>query len=552
MLPFILAIVSGLLLIAALPPHDLWWCGWFALVPLLVAIGRSGYRRAGLLGWLAGTVTNLGAFHWLVPVMLNYSSLGIFSYLVMLGAALYQGVPLALWALLLRSGWTAQGWKRGFGLVTAVLAYPALEYFYPILFPWYLANTQHNVPSVLGLVEMGGCGLLSLLLVGVNLVLARLLWAALGQANSNCLWPARCSRRELTGMALGALFALAITVVYSEHRNSTLEELVVRSEKFEVGLVQPNHWIGEGSPMEDLFDYQKMTSELVESQSLDLVVWPESAVRTPPGLFLSSRGPGGSGEPGFPLDVQEIRQSSLQPGPDFAGDRAPSVERLSIQRGHKTPILFGTALLDTDPEAEEPVPGRAPTYNCAVLLDESGKVVGAAAKVKLLLFGETVPLASYFPSVYRLIPLASALLPGEGPTTLKLRQARLGVMICYEDILPWFHFSLARQNPQVLMNLTNDAWFGKTAEAEAHLALAKLRAVEGRVYLVRATSTGVSAVVDPLGRVVGRVEQDERATLKHKIALLDVRTGFERWGDSVAWLGLIWLVGFLLIRRTIR
>ena len=552
MLPFALAILSGLLLCAALPPYDAWWCGWFALVPLLLALQRATLQRAAILGLLAGSVTNLGAFYWLVPVMLNYSSLGFFSYPVMLGAAVYQGMPLALWAMVLRTGWAATGWKRGFGFVVTALAYPALEYFYPILFPWYLADTQHTVVSVLGLVEMGGCGLLSVLIVVVNLVLARLAVGASRQEETEHLWPAPCSARELTFLTLGTFTGLCLTVFYSGYRNSAIEEQIARAESLQVGLVQPNHWIEEGSPLEDLFDYQRMTLDLVESQPLDLVVWPESAVRTPPGLFVSDHGPGGSGEPGLPLDVREIRQSSSEPGPQFAADRAPLRERLSVQRGHQTPILFGTALLDADPQAQEPVPGRPPTYNCAVLVDEAGKVAGTAAKVKLLLFGETVPLASYFPSLYRLIPLASALLPGDGPTTLEFRQARLGIMICYEDILPWFHFRLAQHHPQVLLNLTNDAWFGKTAEAEAHLALAKLRAVEGRVYLVRATSTGVSAVIDPLGRVVGRIEQDERATLKHKIALLDVRTGFERWGDSVAWLGLVCLLSFLVVRRTTR
>ena len=195
------------------------------------------------------------------------------------------------------------------------------------------------------------------------------------------------------------------------------------------------------------------------------------------------------------------------------------------------------------------MPGRPPLYNCGVMIDEEGKVVGIAPKVELLLFGETIPFSKYFPQVYQILPLASALLAGEGPEVFQFREFRLGIMICYEDLLPWFHYELAQGRPQILLNLTNDAWFGKTGEAAAHLALAKLRSVEGRVPLVRSTSSGISAFVDATGKVMGEIGMNQRGVLRRDVALLDIETPFERFGNVVVWLGLLALLIFLGITR---
>jgi len=183
------------------------------------------------------------------------------------------------------------------------------------------------------------------------------------------------------------------------------------------------------------------------------------------------------------------------------------------------------------------------------MIDSTGSVVGIAPKVKLLLFGETIPFSSYFPQVYQILPLASALIPGTEAVVIDYKGARLGMMICYEDLLPDFHFELAKKNPQVLLNLTNDSWFGKTVEPEAHLALSKFRTVEGRTYLVRSTPSGVSCFVDATGEVVGRIGVDEVGTLQHSVPLLDIETGFERFGDSVVWLGLFLVLLHLGLNR---
>jgi apolipoprotein N-acyltransferase len=122
--------------------------------------------------------------------------------------------------------------------------------------------------------------------------------------------------------------------------------------------------------------------------------------------------------------------------------------------------------------------------------------------------------------------------------------------VCLEDILPGFVRRVVREgSPHLLVNLTNDAWFGDTHAPWIHLALAKLRAVEQRRYLVRATNTGVSAVIDPLGRVIAQSGSFTRETLDAEVAMLEGTTPYQILGDWPGLVGTLVLAWLTLSRR---
>ena len=546
-----LALLSALLIFVALPPYDLWPLGWIALIPLLLAIHKVGPKEAFFLGALAGTVANYLAFRWCLELMNRFSKLGPLAYLVMLLMSLYQCLPWALWCGALRLPVRSRGKMNSLlALLLAGCSLVTLEFFYPIIFPWYLANSQHSRPEVVSPVELGGVSLLSLLMV----VFALLFTAFLVQgedAEGAPVWPIPWTYRR-GWLLLCAVVTLGLPWLTHSLLRERVEVALSQAPKLAVGLVQPNEWIGSHPSIQGLHAYQQMTEQLVQEcaargESLDLVMWPESAVRTPPGTI--ERLPAGASDPildqsgrllRYPLDVSRILPSFTKPAASLVEEGAvDQADLLALQRGHSVPILFGTTLEDVNPEAKGPIPGRAPLYNCGVLIDGAGNVLGAVKKVKLLIFGETIPGSAYFPWIYQLLPSASALLPGTDAEIITLGQARLGIMVCYEDLLPWFHHELAQKSPHILLNLTNDAWFGKTAEPACHLALSTLRAVEGRCYLIRSTPSGVSAVVDPWGQIVAAIPSDQAGTLRHEVSLLEVTTLFERWGDWVAWLSLL-------------
>jgi apolipoprotein N-acyltransferase len=187
------------------------------------------------------------------------------------------------------------------------------------------------------------------------------------------------------------------------------------------------------------------------------------------------------------------------------------------------------------------------------LIDRGGRVLGRADKQRLLPFAERMPLGEELPFLYDLAPGAGQFSPGASSRALSLGPARLATLVCYEDILPGFVRELTRETqPDLLVNLTNDAWFGDSSGPHVHLALAVLRAVEQRRFLVRATNSGVSAVVDPLGRVLARSGTFRAQTLHATVARLSQDTVYTALGDWPAALCALSIALLCLTRATSR
>jgi apolipoprotein N-acyltransferase len=295
----------------------------------------------------------------------------------------------------------------------------------------------------------------------------------------------------------GALFAAA--VAYGAVRTRQVDAEAARAEKLKVGLVQVNvggfeNMQGRGSVTER---YRKATLEL-HAQGTQLVVWPEGALRA----------------------VVEV-------GANVGARLFPGVRQ---------PLLFGATRLERDRTGEQ-LP-----YNSAFITDEAGVVTGSYDKSVLLVFGEYIPLGDTFPQVYRWLPMASHWGRGTSRAPLVLGDWRLGTYICYEDILPRFVRGIMAESggrrPDAMVNVTNDSWYGDTVQPMEHLALAAFRAVEHRRALVRSTNTGISAVVDPAGRIVARTRQWREETLVAEIPRMSGETLYQRAGDVVGWAAL--------------
>ena len=257
------------------------------------------------------------------------------------------------------------------------------------------------------------------------------------------------------------------------------------------------------------------------------------------GLVAVAAVPAKEGYP-FPHDVQWIHVSRqpLPAGdamhPDEAAEadvHATERDRNSVIRGFSSTLLFGAITMQDRPDH----PGEKDYFNSALLVRGDGRVLGRYDKNYLLIFGEYLPFADWFPFLRRWVPEAGDFKAGDTVEAFEDGDLRIGVMVCYEDIIPSFTRRLGGKDPNVLVNLTNDAWFGKTAEPYLHLQLATFRAIENRLYLLRATNTGVSAIVDPVGRLVQQTRLDDPETLSAKIAILSGDTLYRRIGDVFPW-----------------
>lgn len=494
----LLAVASGTALALGGPPVSASAAAFASPALLLGALladpGDRRLRRALSLGAIAGTTANAVALYWVAPLLHTF---GGFPWVAAVPTALLlwvgQGLPFALAAVA-----TAALTRRG---LPAWLILPACltvaVSWTPALFPWRPAASQIAFLPWVQLADVGGPPLLDLL------------WGLVGCAGARALLPTGPSTHRAAAAAL-VLVAVLGPWVYGEARMAQVRDARKDAPVLRVGVVQPNVGIHEKHEPRlwgrHLALLQERTRAL-EALGADVVVWPETA---------------------YPYPFRRGRQQ------DTIG---PHAVRTPAMRG---PLLFGAITHRS----------RCERWNSVVAMDAEGAVVGVADKTRLLPFGETVPLWHLLPPLRRFFP-CPGLTPGRAPGILPVADAHVGVLNCYEDILPLHTRWLLRQTPEpdLLVNATNDAWFGDTSEPHLHHHVARLRAVETRRDLVRAVNTGVSGHVLATGEDALRTPTWTRASFVAEARRMHGRTPWVRLGDLTSPLLAGALLGVVLALR---
>jgi apolipoprotein N-acyltransferase len=302
-------------------------------------------------------------------------------------------------------------------------------------------------------------------------------------------------------LAAGALLCAAL--IFGAVRIRQVDDMVAHAPRLKVGLVQPNFAYtmdGEFSRDEALRQLTALQeqSRRLEKQGAQLLVWSEGS---------------------FPIAVPR----------EFSAD-FPADSLAMIRRGFSVPTMIGAEMYDA---------ARQDAFNSALLLDGSGKVAGRYDKVRLLAFGEYVPGIETFPWLRNLLPVgAGRFTAGTGPGVISMqdpsgRDWRLGPVICYEDILQGFLRGVGQLHPNLLVNLTSDSWFGADTEPWEHMALAVFGSVELRVSMVRSVNSGISALIDPNGRVVQKTYADDPYRHPHAADSLLVEVPFMTGGHTL-------------------
>jgi apolipoprotein N-acyltransferase len=450
------AVLTGLLYWLAFPgklPIGSWHglLSLITFIPLWLSLQGQTPRRALWVGVLAGATMNLAGFTWLLDMLEIFSGFPwyvcIFFVVVV---CTYQGGRIGLMGWLYGRA-TARGWPRA---TVFVAAFVASELLYPLLFPWYFAATTHQLPALSQTAELGGPILVGAILVGVSVALAEPILA-------------RAERRTpRIDRVVVPLVVFAAALAFAAVRIPAVDREAQAGEPLHVGVVQGNLGLIQKreDPAEGLRRHLHLTSDL-KDHGAELVVWSESSVT----MSFPERGYG--------FMMKEL----------FA-------QHIGV------PAIIGSVLF-----AESGL--QQTLYNTALSFDARGEVTGRYDKEFLLAFGEYLPFGELIPKLYDWSPNSGHFTPGKIidplPITIRGMTHPVSVLICYEDILPSFtNKVVAHARPELLVNMSNDAWFGDTAEPWEHVALAQLRAIEHRRYLVRSTNSGVSAVVDPVGRVM--------------------------------------------------
>jgi apolipoprotein N-acyltransferase len=464
----------------AFPVTDWEIVAWVALVPLLVTAVRCPVRGALAWGWLFGTVHFLVLLRWLDFTFRTYSAIPWpLTWAPTLALAGYCGLYAGGWAAAVSwLGRRSVAWALG----AAPFVWVAGEWVRGHLmggFPWgLLGYSQYLSLPVIQIAELGGVYGISFVIVAANAALA------------GCLVLPR--RVALGGVALAGAM-VAGTIAFGVWRLSgpppagqvtvaIMQPSIEQPLKFEPGHAAATVGI-----------YLALTRR-AGAERPDLIVWPETALPT-----VLRRDPG---------LVRTLGSLSSTVG---------------------APLLVGSI----DVDGSTPAKPR----NTAFLLTEQG-IVGRYDKIRLVPFGEFVPLSGLIGFVRGWAEFIAELEPGSRASVFSGPPAPFAVVICYEGIFPELVRELVRGGARLVVNMTNDAWFGRTSGPWQHLAMYPFRAVEHRVAIVRAANTGVSAFIAPTGRIVHSAALYERTTLAERVPLRARDTVYARFGDWLAYLAL--------------
>ena len=446
---WIAAVATSLLLILSFPNFEFAPLAWIGLVPLLVVIARRPNPvRALILGWTAGTIFFYGSCYWLTYSMIHYGGLPtIVAYLLLIPGAVVVGVFPALFALVLAI--SIRRWGLAALLLSPVI-WVAFEYARLGVTGqlWNAIGYSQAYESILiRSAAWGGVYAVGALIVSINAALALLVL--------------RRTRRDVA-LAL-ILSALVLVVLVTSFDAPPREGIDSGAPTFvHVIAVQPNvpmTLIKTAEESQQLLQrhLSLSTSALAQIPPDDvprLVVWPES----PMNFAYTS-------DPNFQLVAQEF------------------------VRHNRVSLLFNS---------QEPAPGTG-VYNSAILINEEGRMISQYDKIRLLPFGEYVPLPRWLPGASLITAIVGDFTPGANYTLMPVGERRMGVFICVESAYPSIARSLTTGGADILVNISNDGYLGPTAVMRQHLANAVFRAVENGRPVARVTNTGITTMIGPQG-----------------------------------------------------
>ena len=490
-----MVIFSGILIALSFPSvffglqlPNLGFLAWFGLVPLVSALQKATPHQAFWKGFFTAAIFFLIGYYWIYAALHDYGDISVLSSglttALLAGVmAIYIGLACCL------AVWFAKKDASG-GLLLWLPVFWTLAEFARAYtpfggFPWaHLAISQGNYTLLIQIADLTGYYGVLFLLVWVNV------WI------TESLTKISKPKTVATGILLFSVLG------YGFYQTGRVDKEAAGVPALKVGLIQPNipqeeKWVPAHLPK-----HRKIFAEAVADLQahVDLMIWPETAW------------------------FETLWQEAETVDPKKIGVTLPRAEG-------KPFTLLGLSFVTVREKRER-------YYNSAALIDADGRIWGKYHKVRLVPFGEYVPLKKLF-SFLKPVAAIGDFEQGERWSPLTLGYWKIAPLICYEDIFPQASRAMARQGANLLINITNDAWYGFSSAAYQHLALAQFRAVETRRAMVRATNTGITAVIDPAGRISVQAPWFEQSLIVHRVPLLSKKTVYTKLGN--------WFVAGLLL-----
>ena len=491
-----LSISSGILLIAGFPPFDLYPIAWVALVPLLISLWEKEAKASFMLGSLTGFIFFLGTIYWVFNSMYNYGHVpAILSSLILIMLCIYLGAYIGLFAVIFNS---LSNRSRFPSLVTVPVLWVTLEVIRTYVFtgfPWSLLGyTQYKFLPLIQISDITGVYGISFLVAATNGVVFDAAFHRPRRVNKMPLFP----EKPITASIIACVFIVLLTLGYGIWQlNTDMKGRTIRASVIQGNIDQGIKWDNQHS--EDILNIYKRLSIRASAGAPDIIVWPESS---------------------FPFI--------------YGYDEKPTAEFQEFQKNLHASLLFGTVTAKKD-KAE-----NALLSNSAVLLSPAGKLLSTYDKIHLVPYGEYIPLKKLFPFINKLTAGIGDFVPGKEPAVMKTSFANIGNLICYEIIFPGLVRKSVNQGADLLVTITNDAWFGRTSAPYQHFSMAVFRAVENRVPVVRAANTGISGFIDSKGRIKRKSDIFVEDTLSEEVTIGAFGKSFyAKYGDLFAFLCIV-------------
>ncbi|HRI51190.1 MAG TPA: apolipoprotein N-acyltransferase [Pseudomonadota bacterium] len=499
--------LSGALFPLAYPKFDLFPLAFVVLAPLFYIAEAGRGRQAFLCGLLAGFLTNFIGYRFLAGTLHRFGGFSApLAHVGLVLLAAYQGARTAVWIYLI-----SVARRRSWPLwLAAPVVEVGLELIFPYLFLSHHGSAMYRFLPYIQIADLFGVYGVSAALVLGNVLVYELASVIVLQRSALRLVP-----------TLGLAAVQAIVLGYGVYRIKEVKATAAASPSKRIGLIQPSIQANEKNyglnrAPERLDPHVQIERQLELSRQIatssDLILWPEAT---------------------YPSQVYRS---------------AARLTTLSVHRGYAVPVLFGAL-------TSQPVRGAATEhYNSAILVDKDDQILGRYDKNFLVWFSESLPFSEVFPILERWFQNAHRLKRGAGAAVIPWEGYYIAPSICNDDIIPAYTLRLAGQPANLLVNLTDDAWFANTAEPYFHLALSTFRAVESHLYLVRDTNSGVSSLIDASGRIIEQtkvtVDTQEPLARAWEVKMMPAReTVYRRVGNLFAYLCLALAAMTTLLRR---
>ncbi|MCW5784563.1 MAG: apolipoprotein N-acyltransferase [Nitrospirales bacterium] len=443
----LLALLSAVLLICSLPAPDIGWLGWISLVPIMIACQGLNPLRAGGLGLIFGIASSFGIYGWLFEVP-------SFDMRHAILLALYVGSYPATWCA--TTAWLTP--RHAPLLLTAPILWVAIDYLRAhagfLALPWgTLAQTQHHNLPILQIASLAGEQAVTFLVVLGNAALVSLILRGAQQG----------------ALAVGVILTLAhlwgASVLSSEQPGRMIR----------LAAIQPNILIDERKTEAGRRENMERLEQLTHAAAADrptLIVWPESAI------------------PG-----------NLQADPVLIGRLQGLSDTIGI------PLILGAAEVEKFATGDREIMMNRRVFNTAHLLRPGQPLALPYRKRMLVPFAEYLPHPDIIPWPEWLAPRVSEMTPGERAQLFNMTtDLSIGALICWENVFAPLARESVRNGAHLLVQLTNDVWFGQSAAPWQHNLMSVMRAVENRVPIVIASNTGPSQIIDGYGRVIASAQ----------------------------------------------